>query len=212
MIALIALGANLPFRGNSPSSNLQNIVINLAKDGIFPLSVSPIYRTPCFPVGAGPDYANAVLKAKISLQETNSQEMPSAKHIVKTTPEPTSHYDMAKALLAKFHQIESRYGRVRQNRWGGRTLDIDLLAIEGHILPDMKTYLDWYSLPADIQQQQSPKNLILPHPRIQDRPFVLVPLAKADPDWVHPVIKKTAVQMLEKYSAFELEKIYPIQT
>ena len=46
--------------------------------------------------------------------------------------------------------------------------------------------------------EKSPKNLILPHPRIQDRAFVLLPLLDIEPNWVHPILRKTAFQMYEE--------------
>jgi len=53
--------------------------------------------------------------------------------------------------------------------------------------------------------------LILPHPRLQDRGFVLVPMADIVPDWVHPLTGLTVAQMLEAMPASELADIRPIQ-
>lgn len=65
------------------------------------------------------------------------------------------------ALLARLHEIEAALARVRTRRWGPRTIDLDLLAYEGFSGTD----------PA----------LSVPHPRIAERPFVLVPLAEIAP-------------------------------
>ena len=46
--------------------------------------------------------------------------------------------------------------------------------------------------------KKSPKNLILPHPRIQNRAFVLLPLLDIEPNWIHPILGKTAFQMYEE--------------
>jgi 2-amino-4-hydroxy-6-hydroxymethyldihydropteridine diphosphokinase len=66
------------------------------------------------------------------------------------------------ALLALIHRIEAAFGRERQVRFGPRTLDIDILAIPGLSIKSTE--------------------LILPHPRVAERAFVLVPLAEVDAD------------------------------
>ena len=70
-------------------------------------------------------------------------------------------------LLETLLKIEAQFGRVRQERWGARSLDLDLLLYDDLIL-DTPT-------------------LQLPHPRMKERAFVLVPLAEIAPDWVEPV-------------------------
>lgn len=75
--------------------------------------------------------------------------------------------DAPLALLERLLAIEAQFGRVRRERWGPRTLDLDLLLVDDLIL----------ELP----------RLQLPHPRMRERAFVLVPLAEIAPDWVEPV-------------------------
>lgn len=70
-------------------------------------------------------------------------------------------------LLETLLKIEQKFGRDRQERWGPRTLDLDLILYDDLIV----------NIP----------NLIIPHPRMQERAFVLVPLAEIAPDWVDPV-------------------------
>lgn len=76
----------------------------------------------------------------------------------------------AQATLAALHDIEDYYGRVRNdsNRWADRTLDLDLLDFKGVTIDDG---------PA----------LVLPHPRLMARDFVLAPLLEIAPDWRHPL-------------------------
>jgi 2-amino-4-hydroxy-6-hydroxymethyldihydropteridine diphosphokinase len=77
--------------------------------------------------------------------------------------------DLAPAeLLERLHRIETAFGRVRRHRNEARVLDLDLLA-----------YRDYVSAPGE-----SP---VLPHPRLAERAFVVLPLAELAPAWRHPV-------------------------
>ncbi|HEY9860558.1 MAG TPA: 2-amino-4-hydroxy-6-hydroxymethyldihydropteridine diphosphokinase [Candidatus Obscuribacterales bacterium] len=79
-------------------------------------------------------------------------------------------------LLATLLEIEHQFGRVRQERWGPRSLDLDLLFFEDVIL-------------------QTP-DLTLPHPRMTERAFVLVPLVEIASDWVEPVSRKAIADLV----------------
>lgn len=84
--------------------------------------------------------------------------------------------DSARKLLNTFHQIEALVGRIRSYPNAPRPLDLDLL----------------YYGEATIQTQ----DLWIPHPRIQNRCFVLTPLAEIRPHWVHPFSHQTISQLL----------------
>jgi 2-amino-4-hydroxy-6-hydroxymethyldihydropteridine diphosphokinase len=90
-------------------------------------------------------------------------------------------------LLAVMQQVEARFGRdrSRETRWGPRTLDLDMLAY-------------------DDLQRDTP-SLTLPHPRLAERAFVLVPLAEIAPD--HPVGGLTARAALARLSADGIQRL-----
>jgi 2-amino-4-hydroxy-6-hydroxymethyldihydropteridine diphosphokinase len=77
-------------------------------------------------------------------------------------------------------EIEQSLGRIRITRWGPRTVDLDLIAYDDQII----------NLP----------NLTVPHPEMHKRNFVLEPLCEVFPDWTHPLLKKTARELLEGLS------------
>ncbi len=81
-------------------------------------------------------------------------------------------------LLSEIHRIEQHLGRIRTIRWGPRTIDIDILFFGSRTIhtPD----------------------LTIPHPRLQERGFVLQPLVEIAPGVIDPISGRTAAQMLER--------------
>ncbi len=174
---LIALGANLPIAAQQPADTLRAALAALPGEGLAVERASRLYATPCFPPGAGPDYVNAAARLR-----------------------PARGMDPA-AILAALHRVEARFGRERVQRWGMRTLDLDLLAAGQAVLPDAAVQAEWAALPAERQIGTTPDRMILPHPRLQDRAFVLVPLAEVAPRWRHPVAGLTVAAMLARLPA-----------
>ncbi len=147
-------------------------------------AVSRFFSTPCFPAGAGPDYVNAAARIRTS--------------------------STAPALLERLHDVEKRFGRERRERWGARTLDIDLLDYDGRICPDPETQARWRDLPPEAQRLQAPTELILPHPRMQERAFVLIPLLDVAPGWIHPVSGRTVRQMVDALPEADKNAVRPL--
>lgn len=181
---LVALGGNVPSAIGSPEETLRHAIVRLGDSRLSVLAVSRFFATPCFPAGAGPDYVNAaaVLTGSLSPDE----------------------------ILQDLHRIEAEFGRVRDRRWGQRTLDIDLVAIGDTICPDRATWQACRDLPMDRQIAVGPDRPILPHPRLQDRAFVLIPLNDVAPDWVHPVGGLTMARMLDALPQAEKTAVTPL--
>ncbi len=182
--AIIALGGNLPFGEMSPRNTLEGAVGELTLLLGESCQVSRLFQTPSFPAGSGPDYINAVMVLEVDLNPAD--------------------------LLQHLHMVEQKFSRRRDQRWGMRTLDLDLIALGDWVLPDRPGYQRWLDLPLERQMTETPDELILPHPRVQDRAFVLVPLCDVFPDWVHPILGKTAAELCAERPKTELEAIVPV--
>ena len=87
------------------------------------------------------------------------------------------------ALIKKLHMIEHEAGRRRRRRWGQRCLDLDILDYHGLVRP---------------AKTGNAKALVLPHPSIAERSFVLGPVAEIAPKWKHPINHKSALVMIQK--------------
>ncbi|WP_235952958.1 2-amino-4-hydroxy-6-hydroxymethyldihydropteridine diphosphokinase [Salipiger sp. PrR002] len=181
---LVALGANLPSEAGSPLQTLRAALTALESEGYTVEAVSRFYATPCFPAGFGPDYVNAC--ARLSGRGHPAE------------------------VLAALHRVEAQFGRERERRWGSRTLDLDLIAIGEIVMPNTTTQSEWRNIPADKQQGVTPTELILPHPRLQDRAFVLVPLQDIAADWRHPILAKSVAQMCAELPQEQRAEVVPM--
>lgn len=150
---LIGLGANLPSPGyGSPVATLEAALGALAARGFRIISRSRWWESAPVPASNQPWYLNGVVEIGSVL-----------------APE---------ALLARLHEVEAEFGRVRSTPNAPRVLDLDLLAYGDLIRP-------------------GPRPPLLPHPRLAERAFVLHPLAEVRPAWRHPESGRSLSEMIE---------------
>jgi 2-amino-4-hydroxy-6-hydroxymethyldihydropteridine diphosphokinase len=181
---VIALGANQPSPVGLPDQTLLAAIAVLSEKNISIQRVSRFFRTPAFPAGSGPDYVNAAISATTPLLE--------------------------RALLNILHETEANFRRLRSDRWQARTLDIDLIAYDDAIRPDKQVLQRWMNMPLEDQRRLTPEELILPHPRMQDRAFVLVPMAEVAPTWHHPLTGRSLAGMLAALDPALKAEVRPI--
>ena len=181
---LVALGGNLHSTVGPPFVTLNLALANLRLRTNSLMAISKFFVTPCFPAGYGPDYVNAAVKFNFCGE--------------------------ARDLLDTLHEIETMFGRARGFRWGGRVLDLDLLAFGNIIAPNLDDYCKWQHLPLKQQMQKTPTEMILPHPRLQERAFVLGPLMDLAPDWRHPVLRLTVREMFRRLPQADRDALQPL--
>jgi 2-amino-4-hydroxy-6-hydroxymethyldihydropteridine diphosphokinase len=135
--AVVALGANLGDRARTLAAAIDELRLVPLVDAVRPSQlVESVAVKPDGPDAAAPAYLNGVA-------------------LLTTRLAPT-------VLLSYLQAIEARHGRVRDERWGDRTLDLDLIAF------------------GDVRS--SDPHLLIPHPRAREREFVLGPWLSLDPD------------------------------
>ena len=147
-VAYLGLGSNI---GNG-EGNLDRAIQQIQNNNLRICKVSPYYTTNPVSDIVQNDYTNAAVKIETTL----------------------SPLQLMEHLLA----VESRLGRVREERWGPRVIDIDLLMYENVISDDSR--------------------VIIPHPLMHKRMFVLQPLSDIAPHAVHPRYMKTVEEMMSE--------------
>ena len=139
MTAFVGMGGNI----GDPRQNLRDALDAIAHSFRI-LRKSSLYRTAAVGGPEGqPDCYNAVIE-------------------IEPGCEPAS-------VLDRLHAMEREMGRVREEKWGPRIIDLDLLDQDGIIITE--------------------DDLILPHPMMHERSFVLAPLCEIAPQWKHPTIQ-----------------------
>jgi 2-amino-4-hydroxy-6-hydroxymethyldihydropteridine diphosphokinase len=141
----LLLGSNLGDRDVFMRQAIAHIEADIAPV----LEVSAIYETQSWGKADAPDYLNQVVLLQTDLP--------------------------AQMVLQKILAIELILGRMREEKWGSRTIDIDILFYGDAIIDE--------------------PNLKVPHPEMHKRRFTLEPLAQIAPDFIHPLIKKNILAL-----------------
>ncbi|MBD5637791.1 2-amino-4-hydroxy-6-hydroxymethyldihydropteridine diphosphokinase [Clostridium botulinum] len=146
--AYVAFGSNI----GEKESYIKRALEKIEKRGMKIIKVSPIYETEPYGVLDQDSFLNGVVKIETNL-----------------TPE-----NLIEVLL----DIEKQLDRVRERRWGPRTIDLDIIFYDDLII--------------------NKNNLIIPHKDMENREFVLKPLCHIDENFIHPVLKKSVRQLYDR--------------
>jgi 2-amino-4-hydroxy-6-hydroxymethyldihydropteridine diphosphokinase len=146
--AILLIGGNLGDRTGHLKQAVEQIDRLVGKVE----KISALYETAAWGVVEQPDYLNQGLEVSTEMD--------------------------ALTLLHTVLEIERKIGRIRQQKWGARVIDIDVIFYNDEIinLPELK----------------------IPHPQLQNRQFVLIPLQEIIPDWQHPVLHKNISTLLQQ--------------
>jgi len=163
---LVAIGANLPAAdGTPPLETCRRAVRALAALPGFSLhSLSRWYETAPVPPSGQPNYVNAVAR-------------------LEGPAEPAE-------LLAALNSIEAAAGRVRGAANAARSLDLDIIDMDGRV--------------------RDAPDPVLPHPRAHLRAFVLAPLADVAPGWVHPRLHRGVQDLLAALPRQDIRALPPV--
>jgi len=139
MLAYIGLGSNL----NNPKQQIKDALISLnSTQDVKVVALSSLYQSKPIDDSKQPDYINAVCQVDTHLT--------------------------ALELLYVCQGIETKQHRVREKKWGARTIDLDIILYGVQVVAS--------------------KQLIIPHPEMMNRPFVLIPLSELESDLKVPVL------------------------
>jgi 2-amino-4-hydroxy-6-hydroxymethyldihydropteridine diphosphokinase len=164
---ILALGSNAPGAWGTSEETLQHAVKLISSTTTQLIAISAVYKSKAVGPGMQRQYLNAVVIVAASL--------------------PVG------ILLRRFKAMERSSGRKSGagQRWGPRTLDIDIIDHRGRV----------FGRPVKSRGSRPPRlqtNLILPHPQMHRRVFVLAPLLKVEPNWWHPTLNRSGKQLLSR--------------
>ncbi len=157
MLAYIGLGSNL----NEPKQQIKTAVMALhATKDVQVVNLSSLYQSPPVDDSKQPDYINAIAQVDTHLTPLE--------------------------LLYVCQDIETKQHRVREKKWGARTIDLDIIIYGVQVFAS--------------------KQLIIPHPEMMNRAFVLIPLAELEDDLKVPVLGPIQ-DLIEELGEFKLTKL-----
>ncbi|PIH03130.1 2-amino-4-hydroxy-6-hydroxymethyldihydropteridine diphosphokinase [Clostridium combesii] len=146
--AYVAFGSNI----GEKESYIKRALEKIEERGMKIIKVSSIYETEPYGVLDQDSFFNGVVKIETNL-----------------TPED---------LIGELLHIEKQLDRVRERRWGPRTIDLDIIFYDDLIINE--------------------KDLVIPHKDMENREFVLKPLCDIDENFIHPVLKKSVRQLYDE--------------
>ncbi|OPD23641.1 2-amino-4-hydroxy-6-hydroxymethyldihydropteridine pyrophosphokinase [Clostridium botulinum] len=146
--AYVAFGSNI----GEKKSYIKRALEKIEERGIEIIKVSSIYETEPYGVLDQDSFLNGVVKIETNL-----------------TPEN---------LIGELLNIEKQLDRVRERRWGPRTIDLDIIFYDDLIINE--------------------KDLVIPHKDMENREFVLKPLCDIDENFIHPVLKKSVRELYDE--------------
>ncbi|MCR1973397.1 2-amino-4-hydroxy-6-hydroxymethyldihydropteridine diphosphokinase [Clostridium sporogenes] len=146
--AYVAFGSNI----GEKESYIKRALKKIEERGMKIIKVSPIYETEPYGVLDQDSFLNGVVKIETNL-----------------IPED---------LIGELLNIEKQLDRVRERRWGPRTIDLDIIFYDDLIINE--------------------KDLVIPHKDMENREFVLKPLCDIDENFIHPVLKKSVRQLYDR--------------
>ena len=157
MLAYIGLGSNL----NNPKQQIKDALIALnSTQDVKVVALSSLYQSKPIDDSKQPDYINAICQVDTHLT--------------------------ALELLYVCQGIETKQHRVREKKWGARTIDLDIILYGVQVVAS--------------------KQLIIPHPEMMNRPFVLIPLSELESDLKVPVLGPLQA-LIDQIDASELIKL-----
>ncbi|APQ71558.1 2-amino-4-hydroxy-6-hydroxymethyldihydropteridine diphosphokinase [Clostridium botulinum] len=146
-IVYVAFGSNI----GEKESYIKRALEKIEERGMEIIKVSSIYETEPYGVLDQDSFLNGVVKIETNL-----------------TPED---------LIGELLNIEKQLNRVRERRWGPRTIDLDIIFYDDLIINE--------------------KDLVIPHKDMENREFVLKPLCDIDENFIHPVLKKSVRELYD---------------